>query len=97
MSSWSSRSSLYKWTLVFLYFMFLVYGLAFSVPTWFGDTETVTVGGGVSRPPYFQGLWMVCGGVTDDVDFDNCETTAFGDGAYGLSDSSGKCTCISDT
>jgi len=82
MSSWSSRSSLYKWTLVFLYFMFLVYGLAFSVPTWFGDTETVTVtGGAASRAPYFQGLWMVCTDVSDDVDFDSCKVRSFGDEA----------------
>ncbi|KAH9512889.1 hypothetical protein Btru_036884 [Bulinus truncatus] len=64
MAKWSERSIIYKVTLLFNYFIFLVYGLAFAIPTWWGSV-------------YFQGLWVRCTG-TDTSLMKNCETHAFG-------------------
>ncbi|KAK3766252.1 hypothetical protein RRG08_036889 [Elysia crispata] len=70
MAKWRWRSGLYKTATVFTFFVFLVYGLAFSTPSWFGDESNETI--------QFQGLWLLCFG-SDEIDFDNCTRQAFGE------------------
>ncbi|XP_012946929.1 uncharacterized protein LOC101862247 [Aplysia californica] len=65
---WSYRSTLYKVALVFMYFIFLVFVLAFAVPTWYGPSSGS-----------FAGLWLECIPASDDVDFDDCTTLKFED------------------
>lgn len=70
MGKWSWRSGLYKMATVFTFFVFLVYGLAFSTPTWIGKD--------VGNKTQFQGLWLICTG-DDQIDFDDCSEHSFGD------------------
>ena len=76
MSRWSSRSNIYKWSLIGLYLMFLCYMAAFSVPTWYGNDVD-------DANSYFKGLWLQCDNIEDDADFDNCTVVAFGDDKSG--------------
>ncbi|KAK0055918.1 hypothetical protein Bpfe_014587 [Biomphalaria pfeifferi] len=64
MAKWSERSVIYRVTLLFNYFIFLVYGLAFAIPTWWGS--------GI-----FRGLWVECSG-TDTSIMTDCNVNAFG-------------------
>ncbi|GFS15671.1 hypothetical protein ElyMa_006776200 [Elysia marginata] len=76
---WSWRSGLYKTATVFTFFVFLVYGLGFSVPTWIGrDPALLQNGTAVANKIQFQGLWLVCVG-DDEIDFDDCSKQVFGD------------------
>ncbi|RUS76345.1 hypothetical protein EGW08_015907 [Elysia chlorotica] len=68
MGKWQWRSGLYKTATVLTYFVFLVYGLAFSVPAWMANEDL----------DIFQGLWMKCVG-SNQIDFDNCSKQAWGD------------------
>uniref|UniRef100_A0A0B7A7S9 Uncharacterized protein n=1 Tax=Arion vulgaris TaxID=1028688 RepID=A0A0B7A7S9_9EUPU len=65
------RSVVYKVTLAFMYFIFLVYAVAFSIPTWFGARPQLVLG--------FKGLWVLCLTNDDVADFSNCGKYAFGD------------------
>ncbi|CAL1535899.1 unnamed protein product [Lymnaea stagnalis] len=65
MAKWNQRSSIYQVTLMFNYFIFLVYALAFCIPTWWGAGN-------------FYGLWVDCVG-TDTSIMKDCQKHAFGD------------------
>lgn len=71
MGKWQHRSVVYQLTLVFMYFIFLVYALAFSIPTWLGGDDNSVL--------FLFGLWAKCLRTHDSGDFKNCEKFAFGD------------------
>jgi hypothetical protein len=72
MSKWQSRCVVYKIALVLLYFIFLVYALAFAIPTWIGFQAI--------EKSNFIGLWAACDGSEEGGNFQNCTKYAFGDG-----------------
>ncbi|CAG5129989.1 unnamed protein product [Candidula unifasciata] len=75
MGKWQQRSVVFKLALLFMYFIFLVYALAFSIPTWLGGGLIF----GLLEKDIIFGLWAICKKTSDSGGFETCEKMAFGD------------------